>query len=104
MTVLVMETASAPLRGMLSRWFLELRPGVFVGNVSAAVRAELQKFILEREDRRSAVMIFSAQSEQGFSVWMAGYPKRRPTDYDGLILMTIESGQDDSPSRDELDY
>ena len=89
MTVIVMETASESLRGLLSRWFLELRPGVFVGNVSTAVRAEIQKIITEREDKRAAVMIYSAPGEQGFDVWLVGEPQRKPADFDGLILMTF---------------
>ena len=91
MVVLVTEVASPMLRGTLSRWFLELRPGVFVGNISASVRGEIQKMVSERSDQRAAVMIYLAQTEQGFAVWLSGDPLRTPTDFDGLTLMTISA-------------
>ena len=38
MIVIALERVPVGLRGELSRWLLELRPGVFVGKVSALVR------------------------------------------------------------------
>ena len=38
MTVFVFDNAKPGLRGELNRWFLELKPGVFVGNVNARIR------------------------------------------------------------------
>ena len=43
MTVIVMECAPESVRGELTRWFLELKPGVFVGNVNVRIRELLWK-------------------------------------------------------------
>ena len=41
MVVIVIDNASAKLRGELTKWLLEVKPGVFVGKVSAMVRERL---------------------------------------------------------------
>ncbi|WP_423232601.1 type I-E CRISPR-associated endoribonuclease Cas2e, partial [Bacillus licheniformis] len=41
MTVLVLTACPAGLRGHLTRWLLEISPGVFVGHVPARVRDAL---------------------------------------------------------------
>lgn len=38
MVVIAMEHAPQNIRGELTKWFLELKPGVFVGNVNARIR------------------------------------------------------------------
>ena len=38
MTVIAMDTAPEGVRGELTRWFLELTPGVFVGQVNERIR------------------------------------------------------------------
>ena len=38
MTVIVMDGAPENVRGELKRWFLELKPGVFVGRVNVRIR------------------------------------------------------------------
>ena len=41
MVVIILEKVSASLRGELSRWLIEPKPGVFIGHVSAMVRDKL---------------------------------------------------------------
>ena len=41
MLVMVLENVPPSLRGELTRWLIEPRPGVFVGHVSALVRDRL---------------------------------------------------------------
>ena len=41
MVILLLERVSPSLRGELTRWLLEPKAGVFVGNVSALVREKL---------------------------------------------------------------
>ena len=41
MIVFVIEAASEKLRGELTRWFMEAKPGIFVGNASKVVRENL---------------------------------------------------------------
>ena len=45
MTVIVMDGAPESVRGELKRWFLELKPGVFVGRVNVRIRELLWKRI-----------------------------------------------------------
>ncbi len=41
MVVMLLEKVPTTVRGELTRWLLELRAGVFVGNISALVRDKL---------------------------------------------------------------
>ncbi len=41
MTVIILTTCPAGLRGFLTRWLLELSPGVFLGAPSARIRSIL---------------------------------------------------------------
>ena len=41
MTIIVVTSCPPKLRGDLSKWFFEINCGVYVGNVSARVRAEI---------------------------------------------------------------
>lgn len=56
MVVLVLERVPVSLRGELTRWLLEVRAGVFVGDVSAMVREKLWELVEEkaREGRGAA--------------------------------------------------
>lgn len=45
--VLIVERARPSLRGELTRWFVELRSGVFVGNVSGVVRDKLWEKVVK---------------------------------------------------------
>ena len=45
MTVIVMESAPESVRGELTRWFLELKPGVFVGQVNTRIRMLLRALL-----------------------------------------------------------
>ena len=84
-----MENAPIGLRGELTRWLLEIKAGVFVGNISASVRDKLWEKVLGKEDDTSALMLFSAKNEQGFDIKMSGEPHRSVIDIDGLKLIKV---------------
>lgn len=71
MVVIIMDQASASLRGELTKWLLETKPGVFVGNVNAMVRDKLWEKVYEG-DPRGALLLYSANNEQGFAMEMLG--------------------------------
>ncbi len=48
MVVFLMEKVPVSLRGEITRWMLELRPGVFVGNISALVREKLWEAVCQK--------------------------------------------------------
>ncbi len=87
MVVIVLEKAPERLRGELTRWILETKPGVFVGKISALVRDKLWKKICDEEPSVSAVIIYSDSTEQGFSMRMNGEPQRQVIDMEGLQLI-----------------
>lgn len=90
MVVIILETAPIPLRGELTKWILETKPGVFVGNINAMVRMKLWKKILDYDNSINALMIFGAKNEQGFDILMNGEPKRGVIDIEGINLIKIK--------------
>lgn len=96
MTVIVMECAPESVRGELTRWFLELKPGVFVGNVNVRIRELLWKRICETDAATGSVMVFSASNEQGFEMKVFGDPKRKVIDFEGIQLITVTETADDA--------
>lgn len=88
MVLVVLERAPDSLRGELSRWLMELRPGVFLGTVSALVRDELWEICRKRTVRKGGCMlIHSAQTEQGFAVRTHGALTRTPVEHEGIWLL-----------------
>jgi len=90
--IVFLRRATPGLRGELSRWMIEPQAGVFVGNVSALVRDKLWDLVCETAGGASALMIYGAQTEQGFAVRSAGDDARRPRDFDGLTLIEYGAG------------
>ena len=94
MTVIVMETAPDTIRGEMTRWFLELKPGVFVGKVNARIRELLWRRICATDQVDGAVLIYSSPTEQGFEMVVHGIPKRSVTDFEGVQLITVSGGDE----------
>lgn len=99
MTVIVMDCAPESVRGELDRWFLELKPGVFVGNVNARIRELLWERICTTPRANGSVMAYSMNTEQGFEMKMTGVPKRSVVDFEGIQLIAF-SPQDNSGNED----
>lgn len=89
MLIMTMDNASKSLRGNLTKWLLEPKPNVFVGNVSALVRERLWQLICDSDAHDGALMIFSTNTEQGFHMEMTGNPHRSVVDLDGVQLIKI---------------
>jgi CRISPR-associated protein Cas2 len=85
--VLILERVPVGLRGELTRWFLELRAGVFVGTVNAMVRELLWNEICQKAGGGAALLIFRTDNEQGFSFRLWGEPSYYPEEFEGLLLM-----------------
>jgi CRISPR-associated protein Cas2 len=92
-SMVVLATTAVPdrLRGALSRWFLEVAPGMFVGTVSARVRDELWSLAEELIGDGAAVLTYPDATEQGFSLRTAGTRRREPVDFDGLTLVRMRA-------------
>ncbi len=86
MTVLVLTACSPGLRGHLTRWLLEVAPGVYVGFLSRRVRDRLWARVVEMIGDGRALMIFAVRSEQRLGFLTFGHDWRAE-DFDGLMLM-----------------
>jgi CRISPR-associated protein Cas2 len=97
--VLILESVPVGLRGELTRWLLELRAGVFVGNVSAMVRDKLWEMVCQKISRKGGgFLIQSTNNEQGFTIRSTGKTTKILEDYDGLLLLCIKSSaSEDTP-------
>lgn len=93
MTVFVFDNAKSALRGELNRWFLELKPGVFVGNVNARIRELLWERIQEKQMAEGAVIVYPAANEQGFEMKLWGQPRREVVEMEGVQLIRIADPQ-----------
>ncbi len=87
MVVLVLIAVAPGLRGHVTRWLVELAPGVYAGTLSARVRSRLWTTIEERVGDGQAVLVHRARTEQGWAVLTAGRDRWRPVDLGGLVLM-----------------
>ena len=90
MVVIVLDSAPEKLRGELTRWLLETKPGVFVGQISAAVRERLWQKVQDNNQCAGALLIYSSDTEQGFRMDMCGDHKRTVVDIDGVQLIKVQ--------------
>ncbi|HEX5407455.1 MAG TPA: type I-E CRISPR-associated endoribonuclease Cas2e [Pseudonocardiaceae bacterium] len=86
MTVIVVAACPVGLRGHLTRWLLEIAPGVFVGKISARVRELMWQRVLDMVRTGRATMVYAADNEQGLAFEVHKH-NWRPTDIDGITLM-----------------
>lgn len=86
MITLVLSKVPEGLRGHLTKWLMEVAPGVFVGKVSARVRDELWGIVRFGVEGGTALMVIAAPNEQGFEVRNSGH-RWEPVDLDGFIAL-----------------
>lgn len=89
MVIFLMEKVPISLRGEITRWMLELKPGVFVGNISALVREKLWEHICQKSKNGAVMLLHSAANEQGYKIRTFGDTTRKVKDFDGLQLIVI---------------
>lgn len=87
MIVLSLENVPDRIRGECTKYLLEIKYGLYIGNVSRIVRDLLWKMIKD-EGVGEAVFINSTNNEQGFSFEILGNPSRSVRDFDGIKLFT----------------
>ncbi len=95
MVTIVLTACPSGLRGDLTRWLLEVAPGVFVGHISARVREHLWSRIIECSKEGRAIMVFSARNEQHLA-FKVHQPDWVPVDNDGIELMKRPAGTESS--------
>jgi CRISPR-associated protein Cas2 len=92
MVLILLERVPPSLRGELTRWLIQPRAGVFVGNISALVREKLWEKLLHAKRSGGVTMIYSSNTEQGFAIRSYGETARRVEDFGGLLLAKTPAG------------
>jgi CRISPR-associated protein Cas2 len=87
--VVVTEAVPARLRGRLAVFLVEVRAGVFVGNISRRVREKLWEYVDVDLGDGNVVMAWSTNTESGFDFQTLGENRRIPVDFDGLRLVSF---------------
>ncbi|MFE9792687.1 type I-E CRISPR-associated endoribonuclease Cas2e [Streptomyces goshikiensis] len=74
------------LRGFLTRWLLEISPGVFIGGLSARVGAALWEDVRRYAGMGRALPAYYTDNEQGFAFETHDH-KWRPIAHEGVTLI-----------------
>lgn len=86
MLVIVLENAPPRLRGYLTRLFLEVRAGVFVGDYSRRVRERTWSVVKKQIGEGNAVLVWANPNDLGLDFDTCGVNRRVPVVLDGLKL------------------
>lgn len=91
MSMLVVVTENVPprLRGRLAIWLLQVRAGVYVGDVSKRVREMIWEQCSELYGDGNVVLAWATNTESGFDFQTLGKNRRIPVDMDGLRLVSF---------------
>lgn len=87
MLVVVTEAVPPRLRGRLAVWLLEIRAGVYVGDVSKRIREMIWEQIENLAEDGNVAMSWASGHESGFEFQTHGKNRRMPVDHDGLKLV-----------------
>ena len=92
LTVIASSSLSPGLRGVLTKWALELLPGAFVGNISARVRHQVWTEVVAWIDESGtgyASLVYASDEDQGFTIKQVGEHR-----YQACLLYTSPSPRD----------
>ncbi|GAA3490827.1 type I-E CRISPR-associated endoribonuclease Cas2e [Streptomyces cremeus] len=100
MTVIVLATCPVGLRGFLTRWLLEISPGVFLGSPTARVRDILWAEVRQYSGQGRALLAYQTDTEQGFAFETHDYAWH-PVDHEGLTLLHRPSPTAPQPDKEQ---
>jgi CRISPR-associated protein Cas2 len=89
MLVIVVENVPPRLRGRLAVWLIEIRAGVYVGDLSKRVREMIWNQVEKGLEDGNAAMIWRTNTESGFDFLTLGKNRRMPVEMDGLKLVSF---------------
>lgn len=89
MIVIVTENVPPRLRGRLGLWLVEVRAGVYVGDVSRRVREMIWNNLEEGLEEGNVVMAWTSNNESGFDFLTLGANRRIPVEMDGIKLVSF---------------
>lgn len=87
MLVVVTETVPPRLRGRLAIWLLEVRAGVYIGDVSKRVREMIWYQVSAMAADGNVVMSWATNTESGFDFVTYGANRREPIELEGMRLV-----------------
>lgn len=92
MSMLVVVTENVPprLRGRLAIWLLEIRAGVYVGDVSQRIREMIWEQISILAEEGNVAMAWATNTESGFDFQTYGKNRRISVEEDGLRLVLFQ--------------
>lgn len=99
MLVIVVENVPPRLRGRLALWLLEVRAGVYVGNLSRRGREMIWATVEQGLGEGNAVIAWNTNTESGFDFMTLGSNRRVPKEMEGIKLVSFlpETGEDVEP-------
>ena len=71
-------------------WLLEVRAGVYIGDVSRRTREMIWEHLAEGYEDGNVVMAWSSPNESGYEFQTLGENRRLPVEYDGLFLVAFQ--------------
>lgn len=91
MSFLVVVTENVPprVRGRMAIWLLEVRAGVYIGDVSKRTREMIWEQLREGHEDGNVVMAWSSSHESGYEFQTLGPNRRLPVEFDGLRLVAF---------------
>jgi len=89
MLVIAVESVPPRLRGRLNVYLIEIRTGLYVGDVSKRVREMLWEQVCSFCRDGNAALIWSTTTESGYDFVTIGPNRRVPVVMDGLKLVSI---------------
>lgn len=89
MLVVVAENVPPRLRGRLAIWLLEVRAGVYIGDVSRRVREMIWMQSEKMIEDGNLVMAWATNTESGYDFQTMGSNRRIPVEFDGLRLVSF---------------
>ncbi len=89
-TVIVTENVPQRLRGRLAIWLLEVRAGVYIGDVSKRTREMIWQHLEAGCEEGNVVMAWAGNHESGYEFQTLGANRRIPIEFDGLRLVAFQ--------------
>ncbi len=87
--VVVTENVPPRLRGRMAIWLLEVRAGVYIGDVSRRTREMIWQHLSEGYEDGNVVMAWASNHESGYEFQTLGANRRIPVEFDGLHLVAF---------------
>ena len=91
MSFLTVVTENIPprLRGRIAIWLIEVRAGVYIGDVSKRTREMIWEQLENGFEEGNVVMAWATNTESGYEFQTLGPNRREPVEWDGLRLVSF---------------